>query len=161
MGVGESAARDKESANIGLDPRGKCLRILPPVPDAANPFRILRGAGNKKTLIPIGMRTSVWRGRDSANTDYIHAANANAFGHRYAMWLPAFESCAKWHEVKKQAELACFFTSRHAGFEPATYRFVAGHSIHWASSAFRSVLGTLIYNTTLSLFCQYIKTFFF
>ena len=39
MGVGESAARDKESANIGLDPRGKCWRILPPVPDAATPFR--------------------------------------------------------------------------------------------------------------------------
>ena len=35
------------------------------------------------------------------------------------------------------------FLARRAGFEPATYRFVAGHSIHWASSAL--VFRTLLY----------------
>ena len=29
----------------------------------------------------------------------------------------------------------CLLLARLAGFEPATYRFVAGHSIHWATSA--------------------------
>ena len=29
-----------------------------------------------------------------------------------------------------------FFLARPGGFEPTTYRFVAGHSIHWATGAF-------------------------
>ena len=63
-------------------------------------------------------------------SDEIHGANADAFGHRYAMCLPPFESCAKWHEKQKTPDWVFFGFSRHAGFEPATYRFVAGHSIH-------------------------------
>ena len=43
------------------------------------------------------------------------------------------------------------FMARHAGFEPATYRFVAGHSIHWASGAF---LSAPIYYTAENPVCQ-------
>ena len=38
--------------------------------------------------------------------------------------------------TKKSYLTVTLFMARHAGFEPATYRFVAGHSIHWASSAY-------------------------
>ena len=37
----------------------------------------------------------------------------------------------------------CDGVARLGGFEPSTYRFVAGHSIHWATGAFFVYFGIL------------------
>ena len=45
--------------------------------------------------------------------------------------MPAVLSvCAGAQENEKAQEKFLCFLARLAGFEPATYRFVAGHSIH-------------------------------
>ena len=45
----------------------------------------------------------------------------------------------KMNDTKQKSALLrerIFVLARPAGFEPATYRFVAGHSIHWAKGAY-------------------------
>ena len=59
-------------------------------------------------------------------------SSRSGFTHR--RWIsPVRKDGFNW---KQQVLRLAVFMARPAGFEPATYRFVAGHSIRWATGAF-------------------------
>ena len=55
------------------------------------------------------------------------------------------------HRIEKNTPFywGVFSMARPGGFEPSTYRFVAGHSIHWAKGAFGASDGNRTHATSL------------
>ena len=60
------------------------------------------------------LRTERWRGKACPRQPFLHAP---------------FESRCGYNQKNPRTNVLGFL-ARLAGFEPATYRFVAGHSIH-------------------------------
>ena len=63
--------------------------------------------------------------------------------YRFAVCEPSRTLCAKFvakgHTNKRDSRTwESLLLARPGGFEPSTYRFVAGHSIHWAKGAYWS-----------------------
>ena len=82
-----------------------------------------------------------------------HFFDMNCFCVRNRIFNLCGVCSSSWRQTKNNKGERCsplFFLARPGGFEPPTYRFVAGHSIRWAKGASR----VLEYITTKNIFCQ-------